>query len=564
MGDLLVRGGKVVDGTGSAPVVGDVRVRGGRIVEVGPGLTPDGEKVLDATGAFVTSGFIDVHTHFDPSLWWDPGCDPMPVHGITTIVTGNCSLSLAPLRAEHREDLSGAFSFIEDMPEEAFRVGIPWSWETWAEYRDATNATGLAVNAAALVGHSLLRLYVMGDEAWERPASPAERAEIANLLGDCLANGGVGLSTSFADVDARGRPVPSRLADDDELMALTEVLGAMNRPVLEFVPSVRDHAEKMEHIERVHRVGSPHGVRGCWTQIVSGGERTEELLAQARRTQAEGPGVFPQYSPRPLDISINLDRTIAFSFIPAWHKLVAADRMAKREMLADDWWREKARTHWDRAKMSFIPTRENSRHRIRLTEVSDEHREWEGRGFDELVAARGGHPSDVLADWYLEHDLDAGVTVKGMSNDDPDAAAELLADPTVIVGGSDAGAHLTMFCGVGDITLLLTRHVRDRGDLGLPEAIRRVTSESAAFFGIDDRGRIAPGFAGDLVVFDLDELTYPAEEMVADVPGGGRRMRRAAGGYRATCVEGVVTQFDGEPTGARPGGMIDPDRLPSQ
>src|SRR5436190_8952 len=205
--NLLVRGGMVVDGTGGPARKADVRVTDGVIAEIGPTLAPDGEAELDASGAFVAPGFIDSHTHYDPSLWWDPLLDPMPQHGVTTVVTGNCSLSLTPVRARDRTGASDVFGFIEDIPLDAFATGIPWTWESYAEWRDALAAHGTAVNIAALVGHSNLRTYVMGDEAWERAATADERATIANVLRECLDAGALGLSTSFLDQNRSARIV---------------------------------------------------------------------------------------------------------------------------------------------------------------------------------------------------------------------------------------------------------------------------------------------------------------------------------------------------------------------
>jgi N-acyl-D-aspartate/D-glutamate deacylase len=546
-GDLLVRGGRVVDGTGAPARPSDVRVRAGEIVEVGPGLAPDGEPELDAAGAVVAPGFVDVHTHLDPSLWWDPSADPVPLHGVTTVVIGNCSLSLAPAAPEHRATLADMFSFIEDLPREAFETDIPWAWTTWAEYADAFDALGGAVHVAGLVGHSALRLAVIGEESFERPSTAAERAAIADLLAACLRAGALGLSTSFADVDARGRPVPSRAADDDELRALAAALTAGGRPVVEFVPQLHTLEAKQRDIERIHRCFGPAGVRGTWTQLGVGGRNahhTAPLLEQAERTQREGPGVFPQVSPRPFDVVVNLARTPVFLNLGAWHDLAQADAATKRRLLVDDAWRARAREVWDSPVWSLFP-----RTHLHKAIVGDET-------LADLVARRGGHPSDVLADIVVEHDLEPPLRIEALANDDPAALAELLRSPAVVVGGSDAGAHLMMMCGAGDTTLLLDRHVRQRHDLTVEEAVRLLTAVPARRFGITDRGELAPGQAGDLVVFDPDEIRYERDDVVRDGPAGSPRLRRPWGGFRATVAAGVPTQVDGTSTGARPGATL--------
>src|SRR5262249_30395740 len=226
MSDLLVRGGLVVDGTGALARAADVRVRGGRIAEIGPGLRPDGERVLDAAGGYVTPGFIDIHTHFDPAVFWDPMCDPMPQHGVTTVLVGNCSLSLAPVRPGQHGGLQELLCYIEDLPAEALDASLPWGWETYGEYLATVEKLGgFGVNRAGMVGHSMLRSYVMGEAAWDRAATRDERDRIAALLDQSLAAGAAAMSTSLGfDEDRSKRPVPSRQADDAELAALLDVL----------------------------------------------------------------------------------------------------------------------------------------------------------------------------------------------------------------------------------------------------------------------------------------------------------------------------------------------------
>lgn len=559
MGDLLVTGGTVVDGTGAPGHRADVRIRSGVITEIGPGLTPDGEQVLDADGAIVAPGFIDTHTHFDPSLWWDPSADPMPGHGVTTVVQGNCSLGLAPLDPASRDELLDAFSYIEDMPPEAFRTGIPWDWTTWAQYRDRFNALGSAVHVASLVGHSTLRLYALGPDAAFRPADADGIGKLSAALRDCLDAGAFGLSTSFVDSDRQGNPVPSRYADDAEFAALARVLDAAGRHMLEFVPH-QTIDDKLADIERIHRACAGTSVRASWTQLGAGGRSAADVpvvLDQAGRTQAEGAGVFPQVSARSFDIQINFERTIVFGMMPHWNAWVQVDRDEKLRRLADPAWRAKARAEWDEVPYALFP--KGRMHKLRAVRVSDPRLEkYVGCFFDTILAERpGDHEADVFMDWLADNRLDLGLAVIGLGNDDPDAVAELLRDPRCVVGASDAGAHIQMMCGAGDSTLLLTRHVRERGDLTIEEGVRALTGRPAEIFGIRDRGLLAPGYAGDLAVFALDELRYEMDHFVTDLPDGSARLTRPHGGYRATVAAGVPTHQDGAATGARPCGMLD-------
>jgi len=559
MADLLVRGGTVVDGTGAPGRRGDVRVRGGVIVEVGPDLAVDGEAELDAAGATVAPGFIDTHTHFDPSLWWDPSGDPMALHGVTTVVQGNCSLSLAPLEAAQRGFVSDVFSFIEDIPLSAFERAIPWSWVTWAQYRAAFDAVGAGVNVAALVGHSALRLYVMGDESLERAATDAERTALGAVLAECLAAGAHGLSTSFADRDRQGRPVPSRRADDEELAALARAMHGGGR-VLQFVPEPRDHEVRSGQVERVHRACAGTDVRGTWVQLATGGiagEHVAAVLDQAGRTQASGAGVYPQVSPRRFDVRVDLDNTMGFASMPLWNQWSQSDRAAKLARLADPAWRERARREWDETPLSTFP--KQRMHKLRITALPDgPDRRFEGAYFPVVQAEHPeAHECDVFADLLLANRCEVGLTVVGLANEDVDGLAALFRDGRVVVGASDAGAHLNSLCGAGDTSLLLARHVAERGDFSLEHAVHILTQRPAQVFGIRDRGVIAPGHAGDLVVFELDRITWPEDHLVHDLPDGSSRLRRPWGGYRATVVNGVPTQVEGTQTDARTGRMLD-------
>jgi N-acyl-D-aspartate/D-glutamate deacylase len=565
-GELLIRGGTVVDGTGAPARVADVRIRDGVVVELDAGLAPDGEPVVDASGTYVAPGFIDCHTHYDPSLWWDPLVDPMPQHGVTTVVTGNCSLSLTPVHAPDRVRASDVFGFIEDIPVDAFTAGIPWTWESYAEWRDALREHGTAVNVAALVGHSNLRVFVMGDDAWTRAATADERAQLATVLAESLAAGAVGMSTSFVDQDRHGKAVPSRAADHDELRALVEVLGAApgHARVLEFLPWIKELDRQLVDIERVARWCGEAGVACTWNQLAENSRdpsRAERILEQAHALHADGCRVYGQVSPRPFDLHVSFDQTPAFVAIPAWGKFIAlptADE--KRATLADPEWRAEARAHWDRVGDGFTIFPVSRLDRVRLTSVREGEEQFLDRSFADVVAARGGHPSDVLADWVLEHDLAPGMVAEALSNNNSEKVSALIADATTVVGASDAGAHLQMMCGAGDSTLLLTEHVRDRGDLTVEDGVHQMTGRIAEVFGIRDRGVLAPGRAGDVTVFALDELDYRPDRTVHDLPGDAPRLTRPPGGFRVTAVEGVVTQEGGVATGARPGGPLDGNR----
>lgn len=557
--DLLIRGGDVVDGTGRAPVRSDVRVRDGHVVEIGTGLHPDGEAELDAAGAVVAPGFIDTHAHTDPQVFWDPALDPEPQHGVTTMLVGNCSLSLYPATDATRATVADLFAYIEDVPRHLFDENVPWTWSNYDGYRDTVNAVGTGVNLAGLVGHSPVRLAVMGDDAWTRVATADERTRMASLLDESLRAGAWGLSTSYLDVDQEGRPVPSRAADTDEIDALLDVVERAGRRVVEVVPGLLGEKPEIVLEDLARRCGA-RGIPLTWTGFVHADNNpagTQRWLDLADRLGAEGIDFYPQLSPRTVDFRLNWDSSMMFMSMPeGWHKVIAAPSDDKAALLRDPQWRATARAEWDRTERAMFPHRRPET--VRFVEVvGAENEPWLGRSFAELIDERGGHPSDVFADFVLANDCRPGVVAVGISNADVDGVARTLAHPRVLISSSDAGAHVQMLCASGDTTLLLTRHVRDRGDLTLEQAVHAVTGRQADVFGFDGRGTVTEGAIADLTVFALDELHYEPDELVHDMPRGGARFRRPEGGYRATIVDGTCVQLDGKLTGDLPGRVLE-------
>ena len=556
--NLLIRGGHVIDGSGGPAIRADVRVREGRITEVGPDLAPNGEPEIDATGAVVAPGFIDTHAHTDPQVFWDPQLDPDPLHGVTTMLVGNCSLSLYPVSDETRSGISDLFAYIEDVPRHLFDDNVPWSWTNYDGYRDTVNATGTGINLAALVGHSPLRLAVMGDDAWTRVATPDERARMVDLFEAAMQEGAWGLSTSFLDSDKHGRPVPSRAADTAEFDALFDVIQRAGHGLVEIVPGLLgDNPEVL--LEDLARRCGARGIPMTWTGFVHSDRdpsATQKWIDLANELAAEGIGFYPQLSPRSVDFRMNWDSSMMFMTMPkGWHQVIAARGEEKKALLADPVWRDTARAEWDSTERSLFPHRRIEA--VRFIEVfGAENQQWLGRTLADLVAEKGGHPSDVFADFVLANDCHPGVVAVGVANADVDGVARTLADPAVLISSSDAGAHMQMLCASGDTTLVLTRHVRERGDFTLEQAVYELTGRQAEVFGFTGRGIVAPGNVADLVVFALDELHYDADEFVHDLPKGGARLRRPEGGYRATIVGGVPTQLDGKLTGALPGRVI--------
>src|SRR5436190_599054 len=328
--------------------------------------------------------------------------------------------------------------------------------------------------------------------------------------------------------------------------------------VLEFLPWLKEIDRWLDNIEQVARWCGPQGVACTWNQLTMNTRdpsRSARIVEQAHQLHADGCRVYGQVSPRPTGHNVSFDQTPVFIAIPAWTRLIQQTPDDKRRLLGDDTWREQARADWDKVGNGFTIFPVNQLERVRLVSACAAQQQFAGATLADLVEARGGHPSDVLADWVLEHDLAPEMRTEAASHDAA-GTARLIADDTTVVGASDAGAHLQMMCGAGDTTLLLTEHVRDRGDLTVEAAVHQLTGRLASVFGIRDRGVLGPGCAGDLVVFALDELRYQPDTFVRDLPGGAPRLTRPPGGYRATVVAGVVTQEAGVATGARPAGPL--------
>jgi N-acyl-D-aspartate/D-glutamate deacylase len=381
---------------------------------------------------------------------------------------------------------------------------------------------------------------------------------MAGMLRDAMDEGAWGLSTSFLDVDQNGRPVPSRVAAGDEFDALFDVLQQSGRGVVEVVPDLLGPTAA----DTLRDLGQRCGKRGIpitwtgFTYIDSAPHRTQRWIDLAEELAAEGTTMYPQLSPRTVDMRLNWDSSMMFMSMPeGWHKVVAARGADKQALLENPEWRATARDEWDRTKFAMFPI--NRLDHVRLVEVvGAENERWLGRTLADVVEERGGHPSDVLADFVLENDCRLGLVAQGISNADIDGVARTLTDPRVLISSSDAGAHAQMMCASGDTTLLLTRHVRERADLTLEDAIHQLTQRQADVFGFHGRGVVAPGNVADLNVFALDELTYGGDEFVRDLPKGGVRMRRPTGSYRTTMLGGTVVQEHGERTGALPGRVI--------
>jgi N-acyl-D-aspartate/D-glutamate deacylase len=533
MYDLVIRNGAVVDGSGLPAFRADVAVKDGRIARIGR-VREAARRSLDAHGRVVAPGFIDPHTHFDAQLLWDGAAKPALAHGVTTIVPGNCSLSLAPLRAEHRMKLVGMFNQIEEMPLKAFREGVIWDWETFADYLSRIRK-GLAINVAPLVGHSVLRLWVMGEAAMERTASQAEIAGMQDLLRECLDAGAVGLSTSYVDMDERLRPVPSRHAAPAEIDALASVLGDYGR-MLQIVHEFYDADLTIARIDELAELSLRHKIPTTFSPLfVNAGEAAgvERVMRRVDEQFDRGARVWPQVQTRPIDISFSFAvPSLLFIRLPGWYRLI---RFASHGEIAAAF-RDPPRRERLIAEAGALAGLWPS---LVLRHVNTEANQvYVGETLGRIAERRGVTPVEAMIDLSLEEDLDAHFLSGAMGHNDDASVARLLAHPRVHVGASDGGAHILSFSTYGDTGYLLGHFVRDLKALSLEAAVKKITSDTAAIWSIPERGLIRPGYVADLVVFDPDTIDRGDEDYVADVPGEGRRYVRASRGVEAVFVGG--------------------------
>ncbi|WP_016746555.1 N-acyl-D-amino-acid deacylase family protein [Rhizorhabdus wittichii] len=573
MSSMLIKNGTIVDGTGAPRRAGDVRIEGDRIVEVGAGLSPrPGEELFDAAGCYVTPGFIESHTHYDATMWWQPDLDPLPGNGATTVILGNCGFTAAPLSKEKAAQLEmiKIFSFFEDIPLKPFLQNVPWDWEKWSEYKAsmARNIT-LPANYSAFVGHIALRLAAMGIEAWERAATPAEIARMAELLEDALAAGALGLSDNLHDHDGDDRAIPTLLADDAEFEALFAVMERYPGTTYQCIIDTFMRKTGPESLVRLGRLTRGRGIRMQIAGAVPTLEFQKDILPALEKTlgelRADGADIWPGYAHVSPTSTLSLIKSLIFaqSNDYVWHEVVLAEtHEEKARLLADPDWRARARESWDTKAWPHSPM--NNPQDLYLLD-SENGAGPVGGTLKAFADSRGLHRSDAMAQWILENGTRSTVHMAPFPKDE-DLTVQLMNDPRSVGNISDAGAHLQMLCGGGENILLFTKYVKEEM-ISLEQAIHIKTGKLADFFGLHDTGEIKAGRRADLVVFDLDEIRYRDMEKRFDVPDGDGgttwRFTRQAAPMRLTLVNGVKTFADGQYTGNRPGQYLAPTEAPA-
>lgn len=549
----VIRGGTVVDGTGAPGVRADVAVEGGHIVEIGSALR--GDETLEADGCVVAPGFIDIHTHYDAQVFWDPALTPSIYHGVTSVVAGNCGFSIAPTRAADRELIAQTLEKVEDMDPASLAAGIPWEFETFPEYLATVERHGSVLNYAAYIGHTALRMFAMGSAASDRVATDDEIGTMAGIVAEAMAAGAAGFATSFAVTHrgADGRPIPSRVADRREITALFKEVAKSGRGVVGVNGGT--NLSLTECYELQPEIGAPFSYTAILTSPTGAHMKAMEIH---RAGIANGAQVYPQVTCRPLSFSMTMVEPFTLNPSPAFAELMPRSLDDRRAAYADPAWRQRVRTGWAN-KEGLMPNWDT----FEIME-SGANPELIGKKLLPLAQAAGVDPLDFLLDLTVAEANMRDIRVKAvLANGDPDGIAILLKEPGCVLGLSDAGAHVGQLCDAPLPTDLLGNWVRGREVLTMEEAIRKLTSEPARLYGFEGRGQIRVGAHADIVVFDPSTVAPGPLRRVRDFPANAERLTADQPvGMHHLMVNGTVVRRNGTTVEGsfetRPGHLLKP------
>ncbi|HKQ26260.1 MAG TPA: amidohydrolase family protein [Burkholderiales bacterium] len=552
--DLLIKNGLLIDGTGTPGRHADVAVAHGKIVEIG---SVDGaaRQTIDASDCVVSPGFIDPHTHYDAQICWDGAVTPSSWHGVTSVVMGNCGVGIAPCRPGSREVAMRDLVNVESIPFEVLSKGITWDWETFPEYMDAAARRQPSVNLGFLAPLTPFRHYVMGEASMERAATTEETVKIAALLAGAMDAGAFGFSSTILNqhLGFGGRPLACRNASRAELKAYANVLREKNKGAIEIALTRQIGVLEEEQCETLDFLLDESARPVTFIALFDRDDIPEAVRDTLRRAAPMiAKGARPQTSPLPLTREIDMRSPFSFAAFPSWNRVFAnKSNEAQKSVYRDPAFRNQFREEL-KNPMGF-----GNWERITLHEVrSPELKRFEGMTVAEVGRAEGKDGVDTFLDLTLADDLNLEFTMTSF-NTRIDRMAELLNNPAILIGLGDGGAHVDMLCDSGYPTYLLGTWVREREVLSLPEAVRRLTSDPADFFGIRDRGRLLPGLAADIAIFDPQTIgSGNRGERRYDLPGGGKRMVMPSRGVRYTIVNGVTTYADDGLVGASPGKVL--------
>ncbi len=564
--DLVIRGGEVYDGNGGDPRVADIAVKDGKIVEVGK-VAGSGHEEIDARDKIVCPGFVDIHTHYDGQAVWDDSIAPSALHGVTTVVMGNCGVGFAPCKPEHRGGLIELMEGVEDIPAPVMYEGLPWTWETFEEYLDVLDRQSYDIDLCALVPHAPVRVNVMGERAMRlEPATADDVAQMREIVANAIRAGAFGVSTSRTTThrSLAGDLTPTLLARERELVGLALGMTDAGRGLLQFVPEVQD-PDVIGEFEMMRRALQKSGRPGAYSLVQVGRpgspeeELWRELMQYSDNLVAQGVNLRPVVAPRAIGLLLGLEGSQhPFAGTATYRKIAElplADRVARmrdlevrRQILSEDPYEFNTWPLLERLSYSQMYRLENPPNYT--PDVND--------SIQSIADREGRAPQEVAYDVLLE-DEGLGfihVPLANYISGDLSVCEEMLANPNAIMGLGDGGAHVGFILDAGYQTWMLTYWVKERGVIDLAEAVRRMTSDTADTMGLKDRGRIEVGLRADLNVIDMDRLEFGAPYATYDLPLGGKRLMQKATGYDATILAGQVTYRDGEDTGARPGRLV--------
>ena len=556
MFDLVIRNGTVIDGTGIPGRVADVAVSEGRIVAVGE-VTEQGENEIDASGLIVAPGFVDVHTHFDAQVFWDTTLSPSPLHGVTTVISGNCGFTIAPLEAEHGDYMMEMLARVEGMPLTSLREGVPWNWRTFGEYLDAIDGT-LMPNAGFLVGHSAIRRTVMGERSVGEFASEGELQSMKELLAESISAGGLGFSSSWAKThnDADGEAVPSRHASETELIELCSVLRDSDAVALEFIPTIERFDNEVYQLLTDMSVAADKPLN--WNVIFVNARQAdfiEEKLQASDYAARQGGRVIALTAPMPAVSRLCFESGFLLDTLHGWTEPMALPPEEKLALLSDPE-RRKALNEDAQKPSAFRGVARWER--LTVGEVTKESlKHLEGRTIGEIADETGKSAWDTLCEIVVEDDLKTGLYPPAAGDNDESWALRqaLWNDERCLIGASDAGAHLDFLATFNYSTYLLAA-ARDRSLLSLESAVNKLTDVPARLYGLKERGRVEEGWWADLVVFDAAEVAPAEVEVREDLPGGAWRLYSEAVGVHHVFINGEHAVRDGGFTDARPGTLL--------
>ena len=576
MFDLLIRNGTVVDGTGSDRFVADVAIADGVIAAVGPDLDGDARETIDATGLLVTPGFVDVHTHYDGQATWDETLEPTSLHGVTTLVMGNCGVGFAPVRPGTEEWLIQLMEGVEDIPGAALSEGIEWDWETFPEYLDALEARRWSVDVGTQIPHGSVRAYVMGERgARNEDASPDEIEAMAEIVREAVEAGALGVSTSrtIGHRAMDGEPVPGTFAAEDELFALGRALRDGGGGVFELAPAGvagLDLVAPMREVDWMRRLSAETGqpVTFAMLQVPGAPDLWKEQMAASLAATEEGARLYPQVAGRPFGVLVGFQTGHPFMLRPSYLRLAdlpISERIVelrrpeiRAAILAEEnVERSRGGSVTEGVAMLIAGMLDN----LYVLGDPPDYEPTPERSVGAIAKASGVSAEEVAYDAFLAEEGRALLMAPLFNYVDSnhDVIREQLTHPTAVVGLGDGGAHCGLICDASLPTTMISHWTRDRDrgeKLPLEWVVRKQTKATAELFGMTDRGTIEVGRRGDVNIIDHDRINLRTPELVHDLPAGGRRLIQRAEGYVATIVAGVLTRNHGADTGARPGRLV--------